>query len=682
MRITSLDIQNLRAIDHFSVDRLSDFVLIAGPNGCGKTTVLDAVRLVKSVYVQEEWKRWFAEFGINVDRLTNWKTVFRDADKTARIQSTFVLSDAERNFLAENAYNIALGIALSRPNRRNTNSAVTGDPPIIPPEFGERGERELKNEAEQKAGAVAEALARSAEFVAEVSLTSTPRIEVRPSPVAEAAFTCFRPDYLGEVEFHSARRHYVRESVDNIRLRVASRSEERRSRFLYDLENKYKNIKTQLGEEYVTAILRGTSPDEAPLQKSIKELFRTFFPGKAFLGVRLAPDNSLSFPVELDTGEQHDIDELSSGEKEIVYGYLWLRTGTPRNSVILVDEPELHLNPALVQGLPAFYQAHLADALDAQVWIVTHSDAILRQGVRAPNMTVFHMARPLPDGSQQARKIDNQDAVEAAVLDLIGDLAAYRPYARIVLVEGHRDTRFDVDMIRRLFPDLAERANLIPVGNRAMTTGVRVRLVEVLEEAGLTGRAVSISDGDLGLGVRPEAAHFTWPVYEIENFLLEPRIVRAAAGLLLRRDPFADDGDVVHRLRRLAEPLVDAVALDEVQYALNKEFVAALSIGASPKDPINGLLQSASSSQQRVGALDVSEIRVREMFEASAARFRSSLESTKFLEMLPGDRLLRALAGSLGVSGDHFRNACLDQAQRLAVRPEGMEDVLRRAIMN
>jgi hypothetical protein len=59
---------------------------------------------------------------------------------------------------------------------------------------------------------------------------------------------------------------------------------------------------------------------------AIKELFRTFFPGKEFLGVTLGEKDVLAFPVRLSTGETHDIDELSSGEKEIVYGYLWLRS--------------------------------------------------------------------------------------------------------------------------------------------------------------------------------------------------------------------------------------------------------------------------------------------------------------------------------------------------------------------
>jgi predicted ATP-dependent endonuclease of OLD family len=60
----------------------------------------------------------------------------------------------------------------------------------------------------------------------------------------------------------------------------------------------------------------------------------------------------------------HDIDELSSGEKEIVYGYLWLRTGTPRRSIILIDEPELHLNPAQEYALQRLASSPSAAAAD------------------------------------------------------------------------------------------------------------------------------------------------------------------------------------------------------------------------------------------------------------------------------------------------------------------------------
>jgi hypothetical protein len=679
MRIRSLRIRNFRAIELFEVDGLTDFILIAGPNGCGKTTVLDALRLLKSLYVREEWKRWFSEFGIEVERATNLGTLFQDSSAPAIIEAAFMLSDIERAFLLERAYHIALGLTLN--NMTDRQITVTGDPPLMPPALSQERTEQIESEATQVANEIKTALEQNEGFTASARLTFPPHLEVTHSPLAVAAFSCFNPDALGEIEFHGSRRFYMRESVTNIRLRIGDRSEERRSRFLYDLENKYRNVKTQLGEEYVAATLRREDPNEAPLQKSIKELFRTFFPGKEFLGVSLAPDNSLTFPVLLSTGERHDIDELSSGEKEIVYGYLWLRTGTPRGSVVLVDEPELHLNPALVQGLPAFYQEHLADALDAQVWVVTHSDAILRQAVRARDMAVYHMARPLGDGSNQAIHIDNQDAVEAAVIDLVGDLAAYRPYAKIVLVEGHKETRFDVDMIRRLFPDFAERGNFIPVGNRRMTTGIQIRLLEVLQESGLAGRAVSISDGDLGLQQESmQAGQFVWPVYEIENFLLEPIVLRGAAELLLRNDPFDSERAVVDELRALAGQLVDSLALVEVQYLLNQEFMKSLSIGAAQSAPVNGLVRSAASSRDAILELDISEERINQLFNEASDRLRHYIDSNEFLVRFPGDRLLRALAGRLGISGEHYRNACLDQAQRLGLRPSAMQDTLRDAL--
>lgn len=679
MRIRSLAIENFRAIERFEISALNDFILIAGPNGCGKSTVLDALRLIKSLYVVEEWKRWFSEFGINVERPGKFASLFRNPNQPAFIRARFELSPEERAFLLERVENIALGVVLNEAT--NGQASITGDPPLTKRGTTASDLSRHAKRAEQLTVLLRAQLEDRSTFDAAVRITPAPALELEESPVATAAFSCFNPDRIGEIEFHGSRRNYAREAVSTVRLNVGDRSEERRSKLLYDWENKYRNVKSQLSEEFVSAVLRGVSPDEAPLQKSIKELFRTFFPGKEFLGVTLAADNSLTFPVRLNTGEVHDIDELSSGEKEIVYGYLWLRTGTPRRSVILVDEPELHLNPALVQGLPAFYKANLADALDAQVWIVTHSDVILRQGVRAPGMAVYHMARAQGGGAQQAVKIDSQNAVEAAVLDLIGDLAAYRPYAKIVLVEGHKETRFDVDVVRRLFPEYAERANFIPVGSRRMTSGIRVRLLEVLEETGLAGRAVSISDGDLGLSPDiSDSDHFRWPVYEIENFLLDPPVLRAAASVMLRNDPFVTDEEVVETLRRVGRRLIDELAVAEVQYALNGEFLTAVKVGGDHRNPIETLAASGAGSKRRIEAVDISPERIASLLDEARGRLSQFLESSEFLNRFPGDRLMRALAGEINVSADHLRNACLDVAHRLGHRPEGMKRTLIAAL--
>ena len=94
--------------------------------------------------------------------------------------------------------------------------------------------------------------------------------------------------------------------------------------------------------------------------------------------------------MRLPGGETHDIDDLSSGE-EILYGYLRLRNSTPRRSVILLDEPELHLNPSLLQGFADFYHRHLGVAQENQLWLVTHSDTLLRQAIGNSNYGVFHM---------------------------------------------------------------------------------------------------------------------------------------------------------------------------------------------------------------------------------------------------------------------------------------------------
>ncbi|RSK88464.1 ATP-binding protein [Pandoraea apista] len=135
----------------------------------------------------------------------------------------------------------------------------------------------------------------------------------------------------------------------------------------------------------------GLGAGRATLTKTLQELFTTFFPEKQFLGPQATPTGALSFPVVTTSGGKHDLDELSAGEKEILYGYLRIRNSAPQHSIILLDEPELHLNPRLIRGLPQFYKKNLGEELGNQIWLVSHSDALLREVVGRDGYNVFHM---------------------------------------------------------------------------------------------------------------------------------------------------------------------------------------------------------------------------------------------------------------------------------------------------
>ena len=72
MRVQSLEVKNFRAIRYLNLKNLSNAIVVAGSNGCGKSTIFDALRLLKSAYgqyVPGEYQRFFSDFEVNVNNL-------------------------------------------------------------------------------------------------------------------------------------------------------------------------------------------------------------------------------------------------------------------------------------------------------------------------------------------------------------------------------------------------------------------------------------------------------------------------------------------------------------------------------------------------------------------------------------------------------------------------------------
>jgi len=96
--------------------------------------------------------------------------------------------------------------------------------------------------------------------------------------------------------------------------------------------------------------------------------------------------NAKSIPIFTNSsGDEFDINELSSGEKQLFLRTLAIKMLNPENSIILIDEPELSLHPRWQQRIVDVYRKI---GKNNQIIIATHSPHILGS-VRKENIMLL-----------------------------------------------------------------------------------------------------------------------------------------------------------------------------------------------------------------------------------------------------------------------------------------------------
>lgn len=690
MHIKSLEVDNFRALRRAVLKDLPTMVVIAGPNGCGKSSLFDALRLIKSAYggyQPNEWLQWFGEHQINLDQnQPELLTLFRDRGKSVRISVSVRLEAEEKEYLRNNAIDLMRPLIWQRftggGHSPRYQSHQVADQIRT---HGKEVEQQIKDEHHE--------LIKDIEhdtFVGELTIDPNLSISITPSPTLWVVFSLFRPEKIGIIDYHSAQRTYNREQIGGINLSAESLEQQYSQHALYNFPAKYQNIKTQMAASYIRELLEreaGSVPNEhASLIDTLKEMFKLFFPDKQFLGPVPTEAGKLLFPVRSASGSEHDINDLSSGEKEVLYGYLRLRNVSPSNSVLLLDEPELHLNPRLIQGLPQFYHRHLGVALNNQVWLLTHSDALLREAVGQKEYAVFHMQAPSEiHGDNQMHRVAVNEDLDRALVDLVGDLATYRPGAKVVIFEGGGDTEFDVTMVSALFPEFATSVNLISGTNKGRVRQLHILLEKAASRGALHAKFFSIVDRDSDdIDPSSPATALSWRVYHIENYLLEPKFIlsalRDALGTACR---LCTEAEVLSELQSAAGEAIGSMVKVELERLANHRLVTKIKIGCDPnKQPISASLkESISGSKERFESEAESLLSsnwLEEQEHEIRSRFEQSIASGRWKSELPGRDILTRFVGRLGndIKYDVLRNLVIASMRNAQFQPRGMKEIL------
>ena len=694
MKIENLSVTNFRGIRQINLTSLGSMVIIAGQNGSGKSCIFDAIRLLKSVYggyQANEWQQWMGEFQIALsNRSDDYKSMFNDPSRELRIVCDFKLSDDERAFITSNALDLLKDMIWRRelPDAYSWGGYRMA---MFNAQFRDK-EPAVSKTAQDMLEPLMKELASPC-IKAECFIPAGGVLQLINCVTLSMIFTTYRPEDIGVIDYHGAQRHYGRESVKGVNLNLENNEQQKSQHALYNYAAKYNNVKGEMAGAFVREILSekaGVPKHEvSSLSATLSELFTTFFPEKEFLGPQPTANGALTFPVKTADGHIHDLDELSSGEKEILYGYLRIRNSAPKNSIIILDEPELHLNPRLIRGLPQFYRKNLGNALGNQIWLVTHSDALLREVVGKDGYNVFHMlpCGSLGEGDVQLRPLKANADLDIALVNMVGDLAAYRPGGKVVIFEGGGDSDFDRKVVGTLFPELQARANLISGTNKTRVRALHETLELASKEGSLPFKFYAITDRDSSDEIPSSSIGiFSWDSYHIENYFMEAPYIRMVLRSIGASNVLSEE-QILDELRNCAIETLPQLIRHGLNEHANSLLTRTINTGTDPRkgDLVREIHEAVIRSSERFSEVikeKLSMEKIAEIEKNIRSELETSLADGSWVKNFRGRDILKRFSGKWAhsTSYDVFRNLIMSKMQDEGFEPPGMKFVVQKIL--
>lgn len=624
MRITYFRIENFKSIRLAECTNPPDFMVVCGGNGCGKSALLSALVLAKEAS---------GSYGNGPgDQLTS---ISADAIQ-CRIVVTLEFDEAEQAFLKE---------VPSLPHHRPTSQPFAGPTATIDVTL-------RKGQPNQPPSIQCPEAVRRL-------LSSYSRVVGAP----------------GFFDFIDAHRVYPRMQVSSWEPHSTSDEAAKGTLVVPGQDHagpaRQPGSKFQLTKRYLAGLVmrdlqllqrsqRSGSISTSDSLAEFRQLFNEFLAPLRFIDVdiTLVP---FRYIISTPRGEI-DIDDLSSGEKEVLNVFVRFHQLRPERSIIFFDEADAHLHPDLQRR----YLGALRNfAKGNQLWLTTHSPEMMCAAGSDHLYTITRV--PPSNGTNQFLRVTENDQLHEVLSEVMGSRGLVSFNQRIVFIEGGESSA-DRAIYEALYPPGIHNVSFVPVGNSATARKTAERVNELLTTAPGFQFFFSIVDGDIDRS-EPDPTNgtrlFRLPVYHVENFLLdEDSVFRATRTMLGTNCPFKDAAEAG---RALIKGVLNDVHLKPFTRALLDAKLDRLA-----KKAYDAVYSKSANSSESVHRPDYALVE-REAYSILS----EAIEKNEWKARCKGRDLIKAYCGQLDIKYEHFRNCLISN---LHTPPPALSEIMRKIL--
>jgi predicted ATPase len=488
MRITSFRIENFRNLRLAECLNVPDFMVVCGGNGCGKSALLEALMTAK------ERAGSYGNFTFDP------RAVSADADQ-GRISITLQFSQEEREF-------------------------VEG-------KFGETCPEQDEVVVEVLKGGRSRAVKRSSPVSRLFSFYS----RALGSPGFFDYMTAHRQAQKTELQTWDA--SFLSDDTAKQTLAAGAQKFQQTKQYLAGLK---------MGDlQQIQSSSRKGPPVIQDSLEEIREVFDRFFAPMRLEDVCI-DTSPFSFLVSTALGEI-DVDDLSSGEKEILNIFIRFHQLRPQGAVILLDEADAHLHPDLERR---YLEELRRLGRGNQLILTTHSPEMMIAAGSDALYTILKEPRPGP--ANQLVRVTEREDLHEALSELMGSRGLISFNQRIVFIEGEHASA-DRAIYEAWYPPSRHNVSFVPAGDSKTVRRTAERVNELLATSVGFQQYFSIVDKDIDRGDEDPSCGdrlFRLPVYHVENLLLsDEKILEVTRTMLGSKCPYKTVDEVTADLKEL-----------------------------------------------------------------------------------------------------------------------------------